>query len=346
MKFCKIDQIENVRQFAVNQYGLFYVTDDTFIPRLPEFDFKSMGFERTKIMLLDDFLCVQDNKGRTLLYDIPAESIVYKRTDLNKKGYGVSGSKIHKGRMLLCMTSSRPDYETFVFDVDNNEYEKIDKTWNQNIDYDKLLLRREVNPQSISRVALDGTEVWKYNIEGTYLSMPFSTEKPDSLTRVIGLHNNLLWLANISSELYAIDVESGDVKFSSKDVGYADHYMINSPRNNLISLERNYIRTIDISNDRFEREAASITDIFQEVSCEPDFNGQPLPIIDSHIIFCDQFKSVIGALNYESMEVDWIHDVFDTRGYAMISELMYRDGKLYALDNIGSGRSLHVFERT
>lgn len=346
MNFNKVEKIDNVKKFAVNQHGLFFLTNDITIPRLPDLNLKEMGFNQSaSILLLDDFLCVDDIDGRTVLFDIPFNRVVYEHLDLSKEGYGFVRNRISNDRKLVCSRGKLPNKKMFVFDVDKNEYREVDIFWNQNIDYGKLLLRREINPQSISRVELNGNELWRHNIEGTYIKKPFSSEEPDKLGSLIGLHKNLLWLANISQELYAIDIDTGVVKFSSREVGYANYYMINSLRDCLIALDREYFRTIDISNENFVYEATSVTNIFNEFGCEPDFNGRPFPIIDSHIIFCDQFKSVLGAFNYETMAVDWIHDVFDSRDYAMINELIYRDDRLYALDNVGSGKSLHVFER-
>lgn len=343
MKYKHKETLSDVGQFDVGEHGLHYLKTNATLPTLPCIDLPALGFSKYSYLhLLGDFLNVQDTSGKDVLYDLKNGNIVFQNNNVAQHEYGCSPDSISNERKLLVWKKVQATEDVpYIFDVDNNKYKEVNGKFNQIIEKGALYLRREHRPDSITRVELDGSELWSYDITGTALDISGDVQM-NKLMRINGLHNDLLWISDRSNELSALNVHTGEKVYSSKKVGYADYYMVDKNKNRLFSLEQNCFRQIDISDDQFTYKAISIEQQFKEIECKPDFGGFHYPIVESHIIFCDRSKSVIGSFNTETYCVDWIHDLFDTRDYAWIKEMKYFNGKLYVMDN---RHNLHIFER-
>lgn len=352
----KRSQLDSIRQFVVNKFGLFTLTVDLKIPQIPEIDLAHMGFlsKGTIIKLVGDFLIVQDTDGREILYDHKSSKVIYQHVDDlddESRGYGLSPSGIGLDRELLCSKTIDGSRKTYILNADSFALREFPIKFNQILDDGNLLLRRELTPQSLSRVSLDGEELWKFNIEGTYIDPKYikKQEKQSRLSRILGHHRQLLWLANTSNELYALDSETGEKVFSSFDVGPADCFSIDKKHNRLVSLDMEFLRTIDLSSGQFELSEIEMNEVLNTLGVRPDYTDRQYPVVDSHLIFCDKFKSVVGTVGIDNGQIDWVFDLFDTRDFAMIKEMTYFSDKLYVLDNVGSMNvktgSLHIFDR-
>ena len=353
MIFKKNSQLDKIKRFKVNQFGLFCLTGDLTIPQIPEIELARTGFHKvhTYLNLVGDFLFVQDTSGRAILYDLKYNRILDQHLDDKTPGYGFASLDISGDRNILCCKMIEGVEKKFILNVDSRALTEICSDFNMVSRGGKILLRRQLDPESVSRVDLDGTELWEYNIEGTYIDPVYTDkrEKPCKLDRILGEHNHLLWLANTSKELYALDVKTGEKVFSCFDAGFAKYFSLDKKHNRLVSVSEEYLRTVDLSDGKFELSKIEMSDVFDKLGLRPNYTGGQLPVVDDHLIFCDKFQSVVGTIRIENGEVDWVFDLFPTRDGATIREMRYSSDKLYVYDNVGASDftvgSLHIFDR-
>jgi len=344
MVFRKINSIPNVGRFAVNRYGSYFLTTDLDIPKLPDLDLQRMGFNKyTDIFLLNNYLLIQDLTGKEILYDLSTDSVVSQQTDTRLVGCGYGGMTIANDRNLICWKTEEGSLNPYLHDLNNNTFKKISGNISYSFNDGQVLLHRHSEIESLSRIDMDGNVFWKHDFEGSFVGDGRTVEEPNKLSRVHGVHDDLLWISNYANELVAINVESGEIVHSSKEVGYPHFFVLDHARHRLVSVDTHTLRTIDISKGQFKQDKKAIENVFQQIGCKADAVGQQFPIVDDYLIFYNRFKSVIGALHINDVRIDWTHDLFDTRDYAMINSMDYCKGKLYVLDN---AQTLHEFEKT
>jgi len=223
--------------------------------------------------------------------------------------------------------------------VDKKIFTKLSADFNRTFDNGRVLIKREVRPQSTSCFSLEGDVLLKHEIVGSYMSV-ISQPKSDRLSRFIGVHENLLWLANHSGKLYALDVITGEEIHSAMDYGTAKYYALDSEQSRLISLKSDSYNEINIANGAFTQTTKDTTSVFKQLELIPGIKSHYFPFNNTHMFFCDNFQAVVGAFNINTQQVDWTHDLYDTRDYSTIMEMDYCEDRLYVLDN---ANSLHVF---
>jgi len=335
MNFEKSSQLDKVRRYDVNKYGLFALTADLKIPQLPDIDPESLGFRKngTSIKLCGDFLIVQDTDGRELLYDHKSCKVLYQHLEGNTDCYGLGSGGIGSDRTICFSKTIDGSRKVCILNADSFEFTEFSVPFSVIFGDGEVLLRRELTPPSVSRITREGRELWKHSIEGTYPNVfKNSPEKPNRLSRILGLHGQLLWLADLSKELYALDIDTGVIVFSTFDAGPANKFSLDKKHNRLVSLTSEHLRTVDLSDDKFELSEIEMGEVFKKLDIRPDISGSQFPLVDTHFVFGDKFKSVIGTVRIDNGEVDWVYDLFSTRKYA--SAANYPTGSLHVFDRV------------
>jgi len=318
------------------------------IPSLPHVQLVGAKLgDHVSLRLVGDFLRISDYCDNTILVDLANdEKIVHLNTPdtdgPQSERFGVGGLKLSNKRELYCASGTADNRTTYIWSVDSGKKKPFTINFAESYRNWEVLINRNVETQEVSRVNVNGVASWTHQITGTYKNLLNKTKK-NKIGKVLGVHNNQLWLRDTSNRLYSLDLESGSVAHTPQDYGRADLYQLDEDGSRLFAFCTNVVQRIDIDGDQCVHTVFDKSNEFERLGffAEPGVLGSPLPVIDDYIIFCDKVKAVIAVFNIRNGEIVWHYDLFDSREWSSIKEIRYYDNLLYVYCNDGT---LHLFK--
>jgi hypothetical protein len=271
--------------------------------------------------------------------------------------------------------------ESGIFDFKNNTIVFKENRIKKFIVVNKnIFIHLNYNDLVISRLSESGNLIWSCQLPNRpfwqYNTDP-SELKRDTITKIIGSHNALIWVATFSGSIYAINVDTGEIihdiknpdqeqvkniwkekfltgktQYSLKDVpaitkSIAFEASEFDVKNNIIfGLNMFSYWEFSLNAPSNSLRVVDLSKFLKQKNYQGlDFVSNSLPFDDEHIYTCESYEGIILAINRRTLEIDWSYEIdIEPQGLLRkILTLYYHNNQLFVVDR---ENTLYVFEKT
>ena len=287
-------------------------------------------------------------------------------------------SKSEFGSYFIDLPDS--SWETGIFDFNKNSHLfKGEKTKDYTVVNGNLFLSLDSNNLLVYRFSDSGDQLWNCQLP----NRPFwedntgpSELRRDTITKIIGLHNALIWVATFSGSIYAINVDTGKIIYGVqnpdqehvKDIwkkkfltGKTQYSLNDVPsitksvefetsefdaKNNMIfGLWMQKYWEFDVYRPNESLRVVDIGGYLKQKNYQSlDFVSNSLPFDDEHIYTCESYQGIVLAINRKTLEIDWSYEI-DIEPQGLLRKILtvyYHNNQLFVVDR---ENTLYVFEK-
>ncbi len=350
MKF--LEKISGVKDFSIFDNELVYLSDKCKIPYLSNIDIENLVTDKKypgDIFIISNFLVWQDMFGKSLIYDLSNETILFKnsnrdevytfrRLDLIRKNLLVANRRI-KGKKELCFFGTR-----------NRIFNPLNQEIQASINGGELMLNIDHESKTLASINLEGKKHWNYSISGKYVDIQ-GDEKQTIYMGSLGLHNGVLWIWLSSGELIGLDKSTGELvkkigqetTNSKQEFKFGGAMQIDTDTSSLIGLWSKYFIEVNLNDPNLSVKYTDLTESLESNSMSISYRSHTFPYDSKSIYFCDDRQGQIGVFDRDKKEVLWSYRLdIKKDGITQILEMKYADNRWYVLDR---NNNLHIFER-
>lgn len=271
--------------------------------------------------------------------------------------------------------------ETGIFDFKKNSpLFKGEETKDCIVVNGNLFLSLDYNKLLIYRFSDSGNQLWSCQLP----NRPFWQDNTgpseliqDTITKIIGSHNDLIWVATMSGSIYAINIDTGkiihDIKNPDQEqvkniwkekflTGKTQYSIKDIPvftksaafETSELDVKKNMIfglRLFKYWEFNLDRPNESLRVVDMREHWKPkhylglSFVSNSLPFDDEYLYTCDSYNGIVLALNRKTMETEWSYEIdLEPKGFLRkILTLYYHNNQLFVVDR---ENTLYVFEKT
>ncbi|MEE9339174.1 MAG: hypothetical protein V3U87_13935 [Methylococcaceae bacterium] len=362
----KINHIQDIYSFGLTSKALFFVD-------LPIREFKACDLEGTPInsyksdkrlspvSCSSEGLCWVDNFDNS-------QSILYLNNEFIEKKIIIS--KVFKNdaftNTLIC-PDSRIRLMTKLNLTTSKEYWTFKPGFEPMLITDKYCIKGTTN----GITALNnqtGEELWTYTLPKEFDYLLFSDLIEANISHILGLYNDIIWLALNSGALVGVNSHTGKfVKHITSPDFYSDDCsldkegldkgngatfhttpQLDTEKGIIFSCIRNMYSEIDLNQESFPY---TVWDITKELDIQDSFsNTYPFRVSkiggvadDTIYIYDDSDSQCFGAFDQNTKKILW-SEIFqgENEGWGAIHNLKYASGHLYIHAKVD--KSLHIYK--
>lgn len=351
MKF--LEKISGVKDFSIFDNELVYLSDECKIPYLSNIDVDNLVTDKKypgNIFIISNFLVWQDMYGKSLIYDLSSEVILFK----NSKGDEVYTFRrldiIHKN-LIIANRRINGQKELCFFDTNSRSFEPINREIQVSIDGGELMLNIDKESKTLASINLEGKEHWSFSVSGKYVDIR-GDEKQTIYMGTLGLHNGVLWVWLSSGELIGLDKRTGELvkkigletTNNEQEFKFGGAMQIDTDTSSLIGLWGKYYIEVNLNDSSLSFKYTDLSESLESKSMSINHRGNSFPFDAESIYFYDNdYLGKIGVFDRDKKEVVWSYELDMKRdGIAQILEMKYANNRWYVLDR---NDTLHIFER-
>ncbi len=350
MKF--LEKISGVKDFSIFDNNLIYLSDECKIPYLPNIDIENVVTDKKypgDVFIINSFLVWQDMYGKSLIYDLRSNEILFKnskddevytfrRVDLIHKNLIVANRRIN-GQKELCF-----------YDINNRSFEPVNREIQVSIDGGELMLNIDKESETLASIDLEGKEHWSFSVSGKYVDIR-GDEKQTTYMGALGTYNGILWVWLSSGELIGLDEKTGELvkkigletSNDTQEFKFGGAMQIDANTALLIGLWSKYYIEVDLNDVSLPVKYTDLSESLESASMSISYRSHTFPFDSKSIYFCDDRQGKIGVFDRDKKEVIWSYELdMERDGIAQILEMKYANNRWYVLDR---NDTLHIFER-
>lgn len=271
--------------------------------------------------------------------------------------------------------------ESGIFDFKNNnivfkenrikEFIVVNKNIFTQLDEDNLI---------ISRLSNLGNLIWSCQLP----NRPFWQDNTgpgelinDTIIKIIGSHNALIWVAAFSGSIYGISIDTGkiihDIENPNQDqiknlwkerflTGKTQYLLKDAPsitkstafetsvldakQNMIFGLRTRKYWEFDVHRPNESLRVVDMCGYLKQKNYQSlDFVSNSLPFDDEHIYTCESYQGIVLAINRKTLEIDWSYEI-DIERQGLLRKILtvyYHNNQLFVVDR---ENTLYVFEKT
>ncbi|WP_353481502.1 hypothetical protein [Haliscomenobacter sp.] len=199
----------------------------------------------------------------------------------------------------------------------------------------------------------------------------------DKITKIIGIHNALIWVATMSGSIYAINIDTGKIiygvqnpdqeqvkdiwkkkfltgktQYSLKDVPSITKSVefetseFDAKNNMIFGLWMQKYWEFDVHRPNESLRVVDMGGYLKQKNYQSlDFVSNSLPFDDEYIYTCESYQGIIVAINRKTLEIDWSYEI-DIEPQGLLRKILtvyYHNNQLFVVDR---ENTLYVFEKT
>ena len=259
--------------------------------------------------------------------------------------------------------------ESGIFDFKNNTIVFKENRIKKFIVVNKnIFIHLNYNDLVMSRLSESGNLIWSCQLP----NRPFwedntgpSELRRDTITKIIGLHDALIWVATFSGSIYAINIDTGKIiygvqnpdqeqvkdiwkkkfltgktQYSLKDVPSITKSVefetseFDAKNNMIFGLWMQKFWEFDVNRPNESLRVVDMGGYLKQKNYQSlDFVSNSLPFDDEHIYTCESYQGIVLAINRKTLEIDWSYEIdLERKGLLRkILTLYYHNNQLFVV---------------